>query len=77
MLAAAEDAGEEFCDAEALKELYGRVYEATYDEIANYIYDDQFVIDTYLGGKYDFEQARKYALSAYSISIGYPSVEEE
>jgi hypothetical protein len=77
LLAAAEDAGEEFCDAEALKELYGRVYEATYDEIANYIYDDQFVIDTYLGGKYDFEQARKYALSAYSISIGYPSVEEE
>lgn len=77
LLAAAEDAGEEFCDAEALAELYGRVYEATYDEIANYIYDDQFVIDTYLGGKYDFEQARKYALSAYSISIGYPSVEEE
>lgn len=77
LLAAAEDAGEEFCDAESLKELYGRVYEATFDEIANYVYDDQYVIDTYLGGKYDFEQARKYALSVYDISIGYPSEECE
>ena len=77
LLVAAEDAGEELCDAQSLKELYGRVYEATFDEIANYIYDNQYVIDTYLGGKYDFEQARRYALSVYDISIGYPSVEEE
>lgn len=77
LLTAAEDAGEEFCDAESLKELYDKVYKAAFDEIANYIYDNQYVIDTYLGGKYDFEKARKYALSAYSISIGYPSVEEE
>lgn len=76
LLVAAEDAGEEFCSAESLKELYDKVYEATFDEIANYVYDDQYVIDTHLGGKYDFEQARRYALSVYDISIGYPSVEE-
>lgn len=77
LLIEAEDAGEEFCDAESLKDLYSRVYEATFDEIANYIYDDQYVVDTYLGGRYDFEQARRYALSAYDVSIGYPSIEEE
>ena len=72
----AEESGEEFCEVDSLQELYNKILDVTYDEIANYIYDNQNVIDTYLGGKYDFVQARRYALSAYDISIGYPSIEE-
>ena len=52
------------------------MYSCTYKD-SDYYDDELYVIDTYLGGKYDFEQARKYALSAYSISIGYPSKERE
>ena len=73
----AEESGESFSEIEALHELYNNVLDAAYDEIANYIFDNQYVIDTYLGGKYDFNQARKYAMSAYEISIDYPMMEED
>ena len=76
LLLVAEESGEEFCDVISVQELYDRVLNATYDEIANAIYDNQYLIDTYLDGKYNFEKAREYALSAYSIDIGYPSIEE-
>ena len=73
----AEESEEAFCDIESLQELYTRVLDAAYDEIANYIYDNDDIINTHLGGTYDFAKAREYAVENYDIEIDYPIVEED
>lgn len=67
----------EFCECEPLSDLYQRICEEAYDEMANGVYDDDAFIKEAIGGDYDFDKVREYLVENYEIAPQWPSFGEE
>ncbi len=70
----ADEMSVEFSDCEELADLYRRVRDAAYDEMANGVYDDRRFIDENLGGEYDFDIAREFIEENYTVTPQWPDL---
>ncbi len=67
----------DFHECQELKDLYSRVIEAAYDEMADSISDDQDFIDENLDGIDDYDSIREYVVDNYNLSVVWPTIENE
>ena len=70
----AEEMSVDFSDCEELADLYRRVCDAAYDEMANSVYDDPGFIEENLDGEYDFDAAREFMEENYELTPQWPEM---
>lgn len=68
---------EEFSDVEELSDLYNRVIEASYDNIAEYSYEDDEFLEALCNGERDWETVRAAVEEKYELYIDWPELEDE
>ena len=72
-----DEDSEEFEDCEKLSELYARVKNDAYDEMANGAYDDDSLIAEFCDGEYDFDKMRTKIEENFNITVVWPEIEED
>ena len=72
-----DEDSEEFEDCEKLSALYARVKNDAYDEMANGVYDDDFLIAEFCAGRYDFDTMRTKIEENFDITVEWPEIEED
>jgi hypothetical protein len=72
-----DEDSEEFEDCEKLSNLYARIKNDAYDEMANGAYDDDNLIAEFCDGEYDFDKMRAKIVENFNITIEWPEIDDE
>ena len=73
-----EEDAEEFEDVEELHNLYDEIVEEAYDEMANGLMADPEAAQELIGERdYTFDNVRDYITDNFTLSVGYPDIDED
>ena len=67
---------EEFEDCDKLSDLYIRIENEAYDEMANGAYNDDNLIAEFCDGEYNFDTMRAKIVENFNITIEWPEIDD-
>lgn len=72
-----EETFEDFCDMESVADIYQKVCDSAYDDMANGLYDNKEYIQEHFNGEYVFETVLNHVKENFDIVCEFPELEDD